>query len=123
MNLKKTASTQRREVRKESLRLNEKTKFTNPVNIVSEYFPLRSFAYFASLRSIAVSRMNEVDVRLLFERPLPRQLPDYDRIGRARELEHFLRRQVIQRMRRDDERQVLELEIPCGQPSVRQERP
>ena len=67
--------------------------------------------------------MDEVDERLFFEWPLPGQLPDDDRIGRARELEHYLGRQVIQRMRRDDERQLFELEILRGQPPVRQERP
>jgi len=54
--LEKAISTQRRKVRKERQTLNAKMKITNLVRIVSRYFPLRSFACFASLRLIAVFR-------------------------------------------------------------------
>ena len=50
----KAISTQRRRVRKESQSPNAKIKLTNPMNIVSRCFPLRSSACFASLRLIAV---------------------------------------------------------------------
>jgi hypothetical protein len=57
MNLEKTISTQRRKVSKESQGLSPRMKITNPVTVVSQYFPLRSSASFASLRLIAVFGM------------------------------------------------------------------
>ena len=55
----KAVSTQRRKVSKESQSLNTIMKITNLVSIVFRYFPLRSSAFLASLRLIAVFRLKE----------------------------------------------------------------
>src|ERR1035437_8779647 len=55
----KSYSTQRRKVRKDSQSLNARMKITNPMGVVSRYFPLRSSARFASLRLIDVFGMKD----------------------------------------------------------------
>jgi len=60
----------------------------------------------------------EGHLALLLRATLPGQLLNDDRIRRARELAHFIRREIIERMRGDEQRQVLELQVLRGEPPV-----
>src|SRR3954462_8289657 len=66
--------------------------------------------------------MDEADFGVLLQCALSRQLLNDHRISAARELVYFLGRQIVERMRRHEERQLIELQIFRGQPPVRQKR-
>jgi hypothetical protein len=66
--------------------------------------------------------MHKIHVRVPLLRPLPRQLPDHDRIGGFCELTHLLRREIVQRMRRDEQRKIVELQILRCEMTMRKER-
>jgi hypothetical protein len=66
--------------------------------------------------------MNVIHVRVPGLRALPGQLFDYHRIRAAREFAHFFGCQIVERMRRDKQRQIVELQVFRRQTPVRQKR-
>ena len=66
--------------------------------------------------------MNVIDPGVLLQHALAGELHDDDREGCARQIPHLIGRQIVQRMGRDEQRQVVELQILCGEPSVREKR-
>ena len=66
--------------------------------------------------------MNEIHLRVLGLRALPGQLLNDHRIRTARELADFSGCQIVQRMRRDQQRQIVKLQVFRSQPPVRQKR-
>ena len=64
--------------------------------------------------------MHEIDQRIFRELALPRQLFEHDRVSTARHFTHFVGRQIVQRMRRHEQRQIVELKIFCREMAVSQ---
>ena len=66
--------------------------------------------------------MYKIDVNVMRQCSLPRKLLDDQWVGRAREFTQLFRRQVIKRMRSDDYRQVVNVQVLCSEPRVIQKR-